>query len=580
MAKKRKEYDFLKIVQWISFLLIIVISTSFAICFFVISIINKETSKYADSVVLSYVRETQQLLNNMDNTMASEIMYDSNLETIQLYSGELKAIQAARTVKNLLVAWAHQNSFPTNYMVYFERTDESISGSKTDTEYIQWRRIREDLIEIVKENLAYNENSDVGDWNVIQIQGESYIAKYYHYNQRYICTWIKISDYINTLVMEGLGEQCYFVLSDVNGIPHNNYDKLVKDKVTIPAYMEDASIIRNIFSDHIIIQEPLKGTSFYMNAVIKDYSEVASILKVQIILICIVGLIAILCLAFMLYIRKTVIKPIQVFSKNIKKLGEDNSYSVETHYQISELENASELLADFVKQIKGLKIDIYERTLEQQKIQLDFLSVQIKPHFFLNCLNIIYHLVQIEKYKEVQHLTECVSSYLRYIFKNKENMVKFGEELKHIRDYLDIQKIRNGEGFKVDIQVCDEILGVKIIPLLIQTFIENALKHTIDYDNDIKITLVAKKISIEEEEFLLVIIEDTGDGFDKDILYKLQNHIDISEGEKKIGIMNSIQRMNLQYGEKAKITFYNRATSGAGIRMEIPMIENAMTISE
>ncbi len=572
MLTKAKKYDFMKLLKWIGLLLLLVVSTSFAICLFAISIISKETSKYADSVVLSYVRETQQLLENIDSTMASEIMYDARLDSIQLYNGELTAIQASRSAKNLLVSWAHQNVFPTNYMIYFDQIDVALTGSESNEEYAQWRKIQKDLLKVVTENLAYGEYSNVGDWNVIEIQGESYIIKYYHYDQRYICSWINIDDYIQTLVMDGLGDQCYFVLSDIMGVPHNNNELLGQDEIVLPTYTGQKSTFNGMFSENIVIQEPVKGTSFYMNAVIKGYSEVASILTIQIILVCIVGLIAVICLSLMLYIRNTVIKPIEDFSENIKKLREDNSYNVETHYQISELENASELLANLVNQINGLKIDIYERTLEQQKIKMDFLSVQIKPHFYLNCLNIIYHMVEMGKYKEIQHLTQSISDYMRYIFKNKENMVLLGEELKHIQDYLEIQKIRYRVGFEVEIRVSDEILEEKVLPLLIQTFVENALKHTIDWQEDIKITLEAKKIFIQEEPYILVIVEDSGEGFENNILNKLQNHLDISEGDKRIGIMNAIQRLYLQYGDKAEIRFYNRTSGGAGVQIQFPIM--------
>lgn len=147
------------------------------------------------------------------------------------------------------------------------------------------------------------------------------------------------------------------------------------------------------------------------------------------------------------YIRKTVIKPIQTFSDNLEKLEQDENYAVATHYQINELGKASELLADMVGKIKGLKINIYEKTLEEQKIQMDFLSLQIEPHFYLNCLNIIYNLAELEKYREIQTLSRCVSDYLRYIFKHHNDMVRFGDELGHIRKYLEIQKIRYRNGF-------------------------------------------------------------------------------------------------------------------------------------
>jgi two-component system sensor histidine kinase YesM len=179
-------------------------------------------------------------------------------------------------------------------------------------------------------------------------------------------------------------------------------------------------------------------------------------------------------------------------------------------------------------------------------------------------------MAQMEQYKNIQQLSNYVSEYLRYIFKSRESFTTVKEEIEHITKYLEIQKIRYGNCFEADISVDERLMEVSIPPLILQTFVENSLKHTINWEDDIELNLSGTL----EETTAVFIIEDTGEGYEEEILYKLQNGIDISEGERRIGIMNAISRMRLTYGNAASIRFYNRAEGGAGVELRLPNTNN------
>lgn len=67
-------------------------------------------------------------------------------------------------------------------------------------------------------------------------------------------------------------------------------------------------------------------------------------------------------------------------------------------------------------QISRLKVEVYEKELEKQKIQSDFLRVQIQPHFYANILNLIYGLAQVKDYGAIQKLSSNTAGYFRYHF--------------------------------------------------------------------------------------------------------------------------------------------------------------------
>lgn len=275
MLKKGKQYDFLRQIKWMGILLAVVMLTNLGVCLYAISAISDETAKYADSVVLSYVREVEQMLDNIDSTIATEILYDTKLDTIQENRDRVEVIQATLTVKNLLAAWAHQYALPVNHVIYFPKTEKVITGSREEKEYTEWRNIEEEMILIMEGNKASSEDSRIGDWNVVNLQGKNYILKYYYYKGRYIGSWIDVEELIDTMVTEELGKECLFVVSSESGKAYNNQERLEREGISIPDGTDEKLIVREFLSSDMIVNEPVEGTSFYLNAVVLGYSQVA-----------------------------------------------------------------------------------------------------------------------------------------------------------------------------------------------------------------------------------------------------------------------------------------------------------------
>ncbi|WP_244818857.1 sensor histidine kinase [Dyadobacter pollutisoli] len=121
-------------------------------------------------------------------------------------------------------------------------------------------------------------------------------------------------------------------------------------------------------------------------------------------------------------------------------------------------------------------------SLEREKSQteLDLLKQQLNPHFFFNTLNNLYAL-SLQKSEQTPESILQLSELMRYvIYKAKEPYVRVGEEVKYLEDYLQLQRIRLRK--KLDLQFTKDIAdeSVKIAPLLLIVFIENAFKHGIE----------------------------------------------------------------------------------------------------
>ena len=124
------------------------------------------------------------------------------------------------------------------------------------------------------------------------------------------------------------------------------------------------------------------------------------------------------------------------------------------------------------------------RTLALEKdnlqLELEFLRAQINPHFLFNTLNSVYALVE-DKDQTAATLVLALAGMMRYaLYDSAVPQVEVGRELAFIREYLDIQQIRHQRRLRLDVQLASDLGAQRIPPLLLVTFLENAIKHGVD----------------------------------------------------------------------------------------------------
>lgn len=169
--------------------------------------------------------------------------------------------------------------------------------------------------------------------------------------------------------------------------------------------------------------------------------------------------------------------------------------------------------------------------------ELNNLKAQLNPHFIFNSMNSIRALIDENPAKAKEAVTR-LSNILRntlVIDKNKE--INLYEEIKLVYDYLDLEKIRYEDRLTYEFKISNEVQNFKIPPFIIQTQVENAIKHGIS-------KLPGKGlITIEaflDNRQLNIIISNTG-------------KLNAQKNLPGVGFVNSTQRLKLLYGEAATI---------------------------
>jgi two-component system, LytTR family, sensor kinase len=187
---------------------------------------------------------------------------------------------------------------------------------------------------------------------------------------------------------------------------------------------------------------------------------------------------------------------------------------------------------------KSLK---YEASMVQ--IELNNLKSQLNPHFIFNALNSIRALVDENPLKSKQAINQLSNILRNSLASDKKGLTKFDDELKIVKDYLGLEHIRFEERLKTEFDIDPNSNRFFVPPLMIQTLVENGIKHGISKLTAGGLIQMTTKV---EDDTLKILIRNSG---------RLVN------GEKKkptgLGIRNTVQRLKLIYGDEATFRIQN-----------------------
>lgn len=246
------------------------------------------------------------------------------------------------------------------------------------------------------------------------------------------------------------------------------------------------------------------------------------------------------------------------------KQGELES-QIETTFHTKELMQVRDTFNDMMLQIQHLKIDRYERELESQHMQLQYLYRQIRPHFFLNCLKSLYACARQQKTEQMQEMILSLSNHIRYWFRDSRTLVTLEEEVSYAVNYLKIQQLSIVPPPTYAVEMEEGIKEFLIPPFTLQTFVENSIKHEWSPERPLHIVIKASVIEDGEGIYMNACVSDSGDGFPEDMLDALNDPQIEYYAQHHIGLNNIKHRLKLIYGDKAMMAFYNNPGSHSEI---------------
>lgn len=536
LSKKHSIHFFFKLLL---VLLLINILINIAMSNITRNFIKNQNIVHLRSSIEIYADSVNEKLHSVERFMYSTITHNESLEKLNHVQTFLDYQENLKKVQTSFAEFEYQNETHMTFLLETDSTDYFINVSNL---YIPY----EDYL-LLKSNLK-SLRSDISDrkWKNVTTKNSEYLVKSVHYEGKIIYAVISSEDILKPLRKLNIGNNGKLSLKEPNNIPSENY--------LIHAQNEKTHLPFDIY-------------------VLVDYAEVfRNITLLEVFLSAVPIIITILSIIIILYIRQWMIKPITRLTERLSQLGDSIPPS---EFFISEgileIDKANDKLNKVIFDMQELKIREYHSQLELKKIELNYLKNQIRPHFYLNMLSMIHSMLQTKNYKEIEELTILTSNYLRHLFMANQDFSELKDEVQHIKDYLEIQRIRYGNSIYFSLNYNDDLQNTLVPSLLLQTFIENTIKHGFSFQDLFTILLSIKKVKTENSDYIQICIEDNGPGFSEEILSKLnQKQSLITEDGHHIGITNTIERLNLLYPNDYTITFENNEEGGAKILLLIP----------
>ncbi|MEP1487354.1 MAG: histidine kinase [Algibacter sp.] len=188
---------------------------------------------------------------------------------------------------------------------------------------------------------------------------------------------------------------------------------------------------------------------------------------------------------------------------------------------------------------KKLETKILETQLKLKEQELNYLKMQIHPHFLFNTLNTLYGFA-LQKAEETPEMILKLSNLLDYLlYQVDKPFVFLSSEINHIKDYIELEKMRFNDTLNISFTTNELIEDVEVPPMLLIPFIENSFKH-----GTIKAGRLDIKICLYSEN--------------KTIKFRIENTNTKSQiSEKGIGLENIKKRLELLYKNNYNLSITN-----------------------
>ena len=404
--------------------------------------------------------------------------------------------------------------------------------------------------------------------SVVNIKGSYYLL--YTKKYGYFCggCWIPIQSLFKKLGLNNdnlLGT--VYIMDSLNKNTLLNMD-INSYLVSNGIQKRNVKVLGKGYSNHYL---SARNEDFYMGLLLPNASRFRSFPILNKIIFAVVILSVLMVPILLYWLQMKIARPLKVLDNAMKIISNgDRGYriSVANIKDDNEYVRLMERFNQMMDELNELEISLFKTKIREQKTKLKYISQQIRPHFILNALNLIY-TYDASEFDLAKKMVLYLTKYFRYIVNLQVDFVVLEKDFEHVETYLQIQKERYLNRMDYVVEWGQQVSGVMIPPLIIQTFVENCIKYAMKNDEKLFIFILAREL----EGKIKISITDTGNGFREETLDSIQKFIQTRTYQDKlgIGIQNAIERMDILYQETVDIVISNAPTGGAVVEIYLPL---------
>lgn len=278
------------------------------------------------------------------------------------------------------------------------------------------------------------------------------------------------------------------------------------------------------------------------------------------------------------FLAKNVTYPIEHLSKKMR--SQNGSHLTLSSRYLNRSDEIGTLYNEYNSMVEELNASIkkdYQDKLIALDAQMRSLEAQINSHFLFNTLESINSLAELDDNDRISTMVLALGNMFRYSIKTQSELVPIEDEIRHVQDYVSIQRIRFDNRFRLDMEIPESMNSIKVLKLILQPLVENALYHGLNY------CACGDRITISgstDSSYIYLCVSDNGTGMDRGELLALREKLDEKPSftelghrtGQSIGLKNIHTRIELYYGKGYGLTLNSREKEGTQIQIKLPYL--------
>ncbi len=374
-------------------------------------------------------------------------------------------------------------------------------------------------------------------------------------------------------------EHYYYICDgDGNLIYHPYLNEISNDifyeNVDIPCSSEDG-IYRNQLSPdggkRTVIVSTISYTGWKLVGVVLEDVRTDSVKHFRMYMVIIVIMLIMMLLVVNRIVSRKISSPIIKLDASVTayEAGEKPDIYIGGSYEIRHLGNS---VQKSYEEIEHLMTEIVAQQNKRRRSELAALQSQINPHFLYNTLESITWMIEGGKNKDAVYMISELAKIFRISLSNGKTIISIEDELKHCKNYMNIQKYRYKERFVTEYDVSEEIYQFCTVKLIIQPILENAIYYGVgNMDADDNPRILVKGRRTDNDIYLAV--SDNGMGMrQEDVKNILSDNKKVPKHGSGVGLINVHTRIQLMFGAKYGLIVESEPDEGTTVTIHLPAI--------
>lgn len=370
-----------------------------------------------------------------------------------------------------------------------------------------------------------------------------------------------------------LGEHSQVYLMSQDGRFVSSAEDQEPDLTQLPSLQNSQNVVVEQTANRLLVASKLSFSGWWVLSITPNRDLNVELVEMKRYLFIVFSILVLVSTLIASIVSRTISLPLKKVIREMKQVEIGNFRGM---VNVSSYQEINILVASFNRMVRRIE-ELIERvklsSVSEKNAELHALQSQVNPHFLYNTLDMIYWMLDEEGNEQLGELVLSLSSMFRYSSHWEVDVeVTLREELEQIGHYLNIISIRLEGRLRIEINIDERWLEVRLPKMTVQPVIENAVKHgleSLDRQGILKVSI------LEETGVLNIVVQDNGKGMDAEKLNALVEFLDRpttkENGKMGIGLQNLHRRLQHMFGESYGLVIRSLPGEGTEVAIMLPI---------